>query len=74
VRDHPQAAARLFGAAAAWRDAVGLRRPPVEKERYDQAVTLVRDVLGVDACAAAWAAGQSLTPEQAISEALDATG
>jgi tetratricopeptide (TPR) repeat protein len=70
-RGHPQAAARLFGAAAAWRDAVGLRRPPVEKERYEQAVTVVRDVLGADAFAAVWAAGQSLTPEQAVAEVLD---
>ena len=46
----------------------------MEKERYEQAVTVVRDVLGTDAFAAAWAAGESLTPEQAISEALDATG
>jgi hypothetical protein len=70
IPDDPQSAARLVAAAAAWRDAVGLPRPPVEKVRCERAIAAVRAALGDDAFAVAWADGQSLTPPQAIAEAL----
>lgn len=73
VRDHPLAAARLFAAAAAWRDAVGLARPSVDEARYQRALGVVRESLGGEAFVAAWADGQLLSPEQAIAKALDPT-
>ena len=39
VHETPQSAARLFSAAAAWRDAAGLQQPAVEEERHERAVT-----------------------------------
>jgi tetratricopeptide (TPR) repeat protein len=74
THDQPRAAIRLFAAAAAWRDAVGMLRPPVEEDRLERAVTVLGHALSADAFAATWADGQSLSPEQAIAEALDATG
>jgi hypothetical protein len=71
VRGHPRTVARLLASAAAWRETLALPRPPEEDERHERAVAALRDVLGADAFAAAWAAGQSLTSEQAIAEVLD---
>jgi tetratricopeptide (TPR) repeat protein len=71
VRGRPLIAARLLAAAAVWRDTVGLRRPAVDEARYERALGAVREALGGEAFVAAWADGQSLSPEQAIAEALE---
>jgi hypothetical protein len=73
VRDRPETAARLFAAATTWRDAVGLGRPTVDEPRYQHALGALRETLGGKAFVAAWADGLSLSPEQAISKALDTT-
>ncbi len=64
-------AARLLGAAAALRETLGAPQPPQEREETEQAVAGARAALGETAWAAAVAAGQKLTLEQAIAEALD---
>ncbi|MBI2761987.1 MAG: hypothetical protein HYX51_11250 [Chloroflexi bacterium] len=42
------------------------------RHAHDRAVERVRTVLGNDAFAAAWAAGQAMQPEEAIDYALSA--
>ena len=59
-------AAQLWGAADALRDAIGVPIPPVELADYERSVSSARVHLGERAFAAAWAQGQSMTPEQAL--------
>ena len=60
----------LFGAAAALRAAIGMPLPLNEREGYERATTAVRAAVGEAAWATAWAEGQALTLEQAVSLAL----
>jgi len=59
-------AVRLWGGAAALREAIGAPLPPVERAGYEQAVTAARSLLGEQAFAAAWAEGRAMGPEQAL--------
>jgi tetratricopeptide (TPR) repeat protein len=72
----PARAARRFGAAAALRAALGAPLPPGERADYDRDVAVAQAQLDAASFAIAWAAGQALTLEQAIAEALgeDAQG
>jgi hypothetical protein len=63
-------AARLLGAAAAVHATVGAPQPPVERVDTEAAVALARAVLGDETWAAAFAAGQALSLEEAVAEAL----
>jgi hypothetical protein len=65
---------RLFGAAAALRAAVGLPQSPAKRATCERDVVSARTAMGDDAFAAAWAAGQELSLEQVIAEALEADG
>ncbi len=64
----PDAAVRLFGAAAAMRDAAGVPLPPNERAEHERYLGLAREALGEASFAAAWKAGQSLALEEAIAE------
>jgi len=66
----PGRAALLYGAAAGLRTAIGAPIPSIDRTAHDHTVTALREALGDDACAAAWAAGQALSLEQAITTAL----
>jgi predicted ATPase/class 3 adenylate cyclase len=70
-----EGAARLLGAAAAARERIGMRQPMdiPAAEDIEEAAALTRAALGAEAWAAAFAAGQDLTLEQAIAEALGET-
>jgi non-specific serine/threonine protein kinase len=69
VGGHPQAAARLFGAAGALADTIGdVRRPP-EQQRLERDAAVARASLGDAAFEAVWVAGRALTAEQAVVEA-----
>jgi non-specific serine/threonine protein kinase len=70
VRGQPECAARLLGAADAARRLINVPIPPSERLRYDRLVVTVRAQLDEETFAAAWAAGQALTLEQAVAEAL----
>ncbi len=59
-------AARLWGAAAALREAIGAPLPPVERADYERSVASARVQLGGKALAVAWAEGRTMTPEQAF--------
>jgi hypothetical protein len=62
-------ATRLYAAAQAVRQRVGISRVSVERPEYDRDVTAVRARLGA-AFDAAWETGYTMTPEQAITYAL----
>jgi predicted ATPase/DNA-binding CsgD family transcriptional regulator len=63
-------AGRLFGAADALREALGVRRSLVTQIRYDDAVAATRAALGDPAFAIVWGEGRAMTLEQAIEFAL----
>jgi hypothetical protein len=65
------AAAKLFGAAEAVRDALGTPLPPVDQADHDRCLAAVRAALGEDAFAAARAAGHAMDLEQAVAHALE---
>ena len=62
--------ARLWGAAAALRETFGSPLSPAKHEKQEREMTAVRETLGEDAFAAAWAQGRAMTMEQAIEYAL----
>jgi hypothetical protein len=62
-------AARLFGTAEALREAFGAPPPPREHDDYRCAVVWVREALGQTTFAAEWAAGRTMTWEDAVSYA-----
>jgi len=63
-------AARLFGAADALREAAGVPLPENERADHDRYLATARRELGDEAFASAWDAGQRLSLEEAIDEAL----
>jgi len=63
-------AARLWGAAEAQREAIGARPAPAARLTYERALATARAQLGEAAFSAAWAAGQAMPLEQAMTEAL----
>jgi hypothetical protein len=63
-------AARLFGAAAALRAAIGTSLPAPDRAAHHRCLEIVRAALGEAAFTALWAEGQALTLEQATFEAL----
>ena len=62
--------ARSLGAAAAMRNSVGAQQPVTEREDIEEALAPTRAAMGETAWAAAFSAGQELTLEEAIAEAL----
>ncbi len=63
-------AARLFAAAEALRQKIGIPMDPQERVEYDREVTDLRAHMDEAAFASSWAAGRQLTMEQAISYAI----
>ena len=72
--DNHRHAARLFGAAAAIRAAMGTVRWPVSPIGYDAAVTNTREALGKKDFDAAWAEGAGLSIDEAIAYARRGRG
>jgi len=66
VQGEPTWAARLLGSAEALREAMGTPVPPVYRPDYERSVAAARAQLGEKSCAAAWAEGRTMTPEQAL--------
>jgi tetratricopeptide (TPR) repeat protein len=64
-------AARLWGAAASWREAINEPLPPAYQRDYAVSVTQVRTELGEEAYGSAWSEGHAMSPEQAIALALE---
>jgi len=70
VRQQPERALRLAGAAAALREATGNRLPPSEQATLKRDLAVARRLLSDDVMASAWAAGMTLTTDQAVALAL----
>jgi tetratricopeptide (TPR) repeat protein len=66
-------AARLLGAAASIRAASQTRVPRPEAEERDRLLAELRAALGDDAFATAWAEGQAMSRDEAITYALEGT-
>jgi predicted ATPase/DNA-binding XRE family transcriptional regulator len=69
----PLDAARLLGAAAALREALGVPLPAAERAEYERAIAVVRTGAGPTAFAAAWEKGRAMPIEQVIGDVLTAT-
>jgi non-specific serine/threonine protein kinase len=63
-------AARLFGAAEALREAIGVTLLPAERADHDRAAASARAVAAEATFAAAWAEGRTMTLEQAAEYAV----
>jgi hypothetical protein len=63
-------AAHLYGAAEALRAQIGAPMWPVDRPEYERRIAEARTQVGSEAWEAAWAAGRTLTWEQAADEAL----
>ena len=70
----PRRAARLYGAAEALREALGVPIAPLYRAEYEREVGVVREALGVETLAAEWTAGRGLPLAEAVAEALAVTG
>jgi len=66
-------AARLAGAVASLRTAIGAPQPQLSGTAYEAAMAKVLLALGDTAFAAAWDAGRAVPLKQAIAEALEMT-
>jgi DNA-binding CsgD family transcriptional regulator len=66
----PRPAGHLLGAAAAQRREIGDTLFPIEEESVAETITTTRGALGDEAFQAAWEVGESLSPDQAVAEAL----
>ena len=66
MQGQPVKAARLIGAAAAFREAIGSTPLPAERTNYHRGIVHARAQLGEEAFTAALAEGRTMTPEQAL--------
>jgi len=66
----PKRAARLAGAGAALREAIGLALSPSDRAEYDQVVTNIGALLCDAVAAAEMKAGRALSLDEAVAEAL----
>lgn len=73
AQNRPEQAARLFAAAEALRTSIGVSPLYKEQEEYDRSLMELRTLLGEQAFATAWKSGCTMTPEQAIAFALEAS-
>ena len=69
----PERAAHLWGAVEALRRDQWQARYAASRATYERAVAAARAQVGADAFAAAWAAGRTMTLEQALAYALEQT-
>jgi tetratricopeptide (TPR) repeat protein len=66
TRAEADSAVRLWGAADALRDALGVPRPPLVHEKYERQQAQARRLLEDETFAACWAEGRRLPWEQAV--------
>jgi predicted ATPase len=67
----PAAAARLYGAAAALREAINILLSPDERGDYERKVAAARAAASEPVFAAAWAEGRAMEWEEAVQYALE---
>jgi DNA-binding CsgD family transcriptional regulator len=71
LQGHPRRAARLFGAAAALSERLGIVLELTKRIIHDRDVAATRTTLGAVAFEAAYAAGRALPVDQALADALE---
>jgi tetratricopeptide (TPR) repeat protein len=71
ARGDAKRAARLWGAASAWREAIHEPLSLAYQRDYAASITQARTQLGEKVYAAAWSEGHAMSPEQAITLALE---
>jgi tetratricopeptide (TPR) repeat protein len=69
-RGKDDCAARLWGAGAALRAEAGKEMEPSERALHEESLAQVRNRLGEDALAEAWAEGEALDPDEAVALGL----
>lgn len=69
--EEPERAARLWAAAEKARQSIGCRPAPAARATYERALAQVRAELSAEEWSQEWAAGQALTLDEAIAEALE---
>ncbi len=67
MQGEPVWSGRLWGNAAALRDAIGAPLQPIERAGYEQVVAAVRTQLGEHVFMEAWSQGSAMTTEQVLS-------
>jgi tetratricopeptide (TPR) repeat protein len=72
LRDKPERALRLAGAAAAMRRVLGVSLPLTEKARLEKTLELARQSMSPAQASAAWMAGWTTVPDKVVAEALAA--
>jgi len=70
ARGHATTAVRLFGAADAIGESIGLSLQPYVRDRHERALAAARRALGAAGAAATWDEGRALPAAQAVAEAL----
>jgi tetratricopeptide (TPR) repeat protein len=70
----PAAAARLYGAAEALREAINIFHSPDERGDYERGVATARAAANETVFAAAWAEGRAMELEEAVPYALEEAG
>lgn len=68
--DHPDRSARLYGAAAALREEIGVPLPPTERPDYERHLSAARASSDPARFSAAWSRGRVMSLESAIAQAL----
>lgn len=66
AQEEPLWAVRLWGSAHRLRAEIGAVQPPIYRTNYERALAAVRRDLGEQVFATAWAHGQAMTPDQAL--------
>jgi ATP/maltotriose-dependent transcriptional regulator MalT len=66
AQGEPMRATRLWGAAEALREAIGMPLPPIENPGYKRSVAAARIQLGGQIFTATWAEGRTMTPEEVL--------
>jgi predicted ATPase/DNA-binding CsgD family transcriptional regulator len=69
VRGQPMSAARLYGAAAALRETIGAPLPPTDRAYSERTVAVIGAHLDEAVFTKAWAEGQAMSLEQALTAA-----
>jgi predicted ATPase/class 3 adenylate cyclase len=67
----PERATRLYAAAHALREAMGVPLPPSDSLDYERCLAALREQLGEPAFAAVWAEGSAMSLEQAVAFAAE---
>ena len=70
VVTQPALTARVLGAAATLRERLGYRRSPAEATAYDRTLATVRASLNDAVFTEAWAAGEQLSQDEVLAEAM----